>query len=360
MAKIILIYVVTLFMIFPFFWNHGNATTPCKLGVRHNVVTGLLNMNKVNFYGSAGQYSLVSETPCILGARYNAVTSLLDIKEVTSDDQSGHQYFTISKSSSHDDHANVETPCILGAHHNVVTNLPNTKEIASDESGRLYFSISKLLSHDHANVETPRILGACHNVVTNLPDTKEVASDDQSRRQYFTISKLSSLDDHANVETPRILGARHKAFKTLPDTKEVAYVESEHRYFTISKYGELGHRSESPIAQKFSSSQMWQPVVHEFEVTPRKLLASHHNGVTSLSNIDETTIGGSEHNYSPISSSSAHTHRILQTRSSGVTSLLNTNKVITLRGSGVNYSPISSSLAHTQATNNSSHTRSTI
>ncbi|KAF3666547.1 hypothetical protein FXO37_10458 [Capsicum annuum] len=51
MAKIILLYVVTLFMIFPLFWNHGNATTPRKLGTRHNAVTGMTNTGDATFRG---------------------------------------------------------------------------------------------------------------------------------------------------------------------------------------------------------------------------------------------------------------------------------------------------------------------
>ncbi|KAM3234674.1 sericin 1-like [Capsicum annuum] len=51
MAKVILLYVVEVFMIFPLFWNHGNATTHRKLGARHNAVTGLTNIGDATFRG---------------------------------------------------------------------------------------------------------------------------------------------------------------------------------------------------------------------------------------------------------------------------------------------------------------------
>ncbi|PHT80688.1 hypothetical protein T459_13703 [Capsicum annuum] len=302
-------------MIFPLFWNHGNATTPRKLGARHSAVTSLTNTNKVNRHGSAGQYYLVSETPYILGARGSAVTRLSDTKEVASDDQSGRQYFTISKSSSHDDRANVETPRILGARHNSVTSLPDTKEVDSNEPGNRYFASDEpgnryLASNEPGN----------RYLASDEPGNRYLASDEPGNR-YLASDKLGNLylafDELEN---------RYIAFDE-PGKRNLASDEPENRYFTISKSGELGHRYESPIAHKFSSSQMWQPAVHEFEVTPRKLWASRHNGVISLSNTDEATSGGSEHQYSSILTSSAHTHRVLQTRSSGATSLSNTNKI---------------------------------
>ncbi|PHU16867.1 hypothetical protein BC332_12562 [Capsicum chinense] len=242
---------------------------------------------------SAGQYYLVSETPYILGARSSAVTRLSDTKEVASDDQSGRQYFTISKSSSHDDRANVETPRILGARHNSVTSLPNTKEVGSDEPGNRYFA-----SDEPGN----------RYLASNEPGNRYLASD-EPRNRYLASDEPGNLYLASDELENRYIASDE------PGKRNLASDEPENRYFTISKSGELGHRYESPIAHKFSSSQMWQPAVHEFEVTPRKLWASRHNGVISLSNTDEANSGGSEHQYSPILTSSAHTHRVLQTRS---------------------------------------------
>lgn len=126
MTKIILLYAVAFLTIFPLFWNHGNATTPRKLGTRQNAVTSLSNTYKITYRGSGGQYFPVSnllihenaKTPRILGSQQNTVTSLPYTEETTSDEP-GHQYFAIS--SSPNDHANVATPHILGARHNAVT-----------------------------------------------------------------------------------------------------------------------------------------------------------------------------------------------------------------------------------------------
>ncbi|TMW80808.1 hypothetical protein EJD97_014900 [Solanum chilense] len=105
MAKIILLYVIALFMIFPLFWSHGNATTPRKLGVRHNAVTSLPNTNEVTFDESENQDSPILSS--------SALTNTITIPLVNPT--------IFANEAEADKHGARQTPII-------VTSLPNTNE----------------------------------------------------------------------------------------------------------------------------------------------------------------------------------------------------------------------------------------
>ncbi|MCD7461364.1 hypothetical protein HAX54_045960 [Datura stramonium] len=236
MAKIILQYVVALLMIFPLFWNHGNAITPRKLGARHNAVTDLSNTNKITFRGSGGQYSLDSSSSVGSEHQDSHIPSLPTQTSVKT-----HHFHRFSSSQKLQPvQFEVLTPRKLwSSRHSGVTSLSNTnKAITSRASGLQHSSISSSSAHTHAIATTPRIQGARHNAVTSSSNANEETTGKDGTRQnpiiitsfsntnkaitsrgsaiqYFPISS-SSTHTYAIATTPRILGARHNAVTSSP------------------------------------------------------------------------------------------------------------------------------------------------
>uniref|UniRef100_A0A3Q7GSE5 Uncharacterized protein n=1 Tax=Solanum lycopersicum TaxID=4081 RepID=A0A3Q7GSE5_SOLLC len=131
MAKINLLYFVALLVIFPLFWSYGHATTPRKLGARHNAVTTTPHKLRARQFGT----TCLKNTNCAISGGSS------------SQGGSGHMYSTISSSSAH---ANAANPSTLGSHQFVVTSLSNTNEANSDGSEKQDSPILSLLAHTNA------------------------------------------------------------------------------------------------------------------------------------------------------------------------------------------------------------------
>ncbi|MCD7461363.1 hypothetical protein HAX54_045959 [Datura stramonium] len=234
MAKIILLHVVALFMIFSLFLNYGNATTPRKLGVRYNAVTSLSNIDDATFGGlgfarklgsgrdqdspilglSAQEHTI---TPGKLGARQFGITCLSNTNCAILGG-SGHLYPSISSSSAH---ANEATPRKLGSRQNVVTSLPNTNEVISDGSKDQYSPISSSSAHTNAPQHYPiidptiftneaiaRKHGTYQNpiIVTSLSNTNEAINTGESELHSSLVSRSPT---QTNVVLPRKPGSGH-------------------------------------------------------------------------------------------------------------------------------------------------------
>ncbi|OIT37008.1 hypothetical protein A4A49_16376 [Nicotiana attenuata] len=130
MAKITLFPLYALLMIFALFWNHGNATTPRKLGARHNAVTSLPNTNEavdsrelvLHFLPFS---SSPSQTNVIIPRKQGEETPF---RQLSADKDE----ITTRKIASHFSSSNMwqplqfeVTPRKLGVRHNAVTSLPN-------------------------------------------------------------------------------------------------------------------------------------------------------------------------------------------------------------------------------------------
>ncbi|KAJ8565073.1 hypothetical protein K7X08_001533 [Anisodus acutangulus] len=198
-------------MIFQLFWNHGNATTPHKLGGRHREVTSLSNANEATFGGLRHQYS-------------SSISSSLG-------------------------HTNAATPLMLGARHNTVTSLSDTNEAIFSGSKHDDSHIPILLAHTNVIVpEGPLInpeatspkLGKRHNpiIITSLPNTNEAANSGESGLSSSLISSSS----------------------TQTDTTTHLHQPSTGTDRTIT------HK----IKGHFSSSQMWQPLQFEIPLWHQK------------------------------------------------------------------------------------------
>ncbi|KAK4371487.1 hypothetical protein RND71_010962 [Anisodus tanguticus] len=157
MAKITLLPLYALLITFSLIWNHGNATTPRKLGVRHNTVTNLPNSMK-------------------LGKRQNPIiiTSLPNTNEAANSGEPGLRSSPISSTSTQTD----------ATTHFYRPSTDTDETTTSKIKGR--FSSSQMWQSLQFEA-TPRKLGARHNTVTSL-------------------------------STPRKLGARHNAITSFPNT----------------------------------------------------------------------------------------------------------------------------------------------
>ncbi|KAJ8562673.1 hypothetical protein K7X08_031125 [Anisodus acutangulus] len=258
MAKITLLPLYALLITFSLIWNHGNATTPRKLGVRHNTVTNLPNTNyEAIFDGSKHEDShipsslahanvIVPKGPLInpneatsmkLGKHQNPIiiTSLPNTNEAANSGEPGLRSSPISSTSTQTDATThfyqsstdtdetttskikgrfsssqmwqslpfEATPRKLGARHNTVTSLSTSRKLGARHNAITSFpNTYKATSRGSANKATTNKLGARENpiIITSLPSTNEATN---SRESVLHFSSISSSPTQSNRVFPR-------------------------------------------------------------------------------------------------------------------------------------------------------------